>query len=158
MPAPKGYSTTQIALHWLTLIAVLTAWFTHEAMEEIAETVREAGGDPFPTVHTAAGALVLLIALARLVIRLRRGAPEPEGEGLQKTGAVWGHRLLYLMMIAVPVGGGIMWFGGVEALAEGHGLAGKALMVIFLGHAAMALWHHYVKRDGTLRRMLRPGT
>ena len=50
-----------------------------------------------------------------------------------------------------------MWFGGVEALARGHGFAGRLLMLLFLGHAAMALWHHYAKKDGTLRRMMRPG-
>lgn len=153
---PTGYSTLQIALHWITVIAVLTAFFSHDAMELAAKALRDSGGSPYPTVHTIAGATVLIVALIRLTLRRRRGAPEPAGQGLQKTGAIWGHRLLYLMMFAVPIGGATVWFGGVHSLGDVHGLAGKALMVLFLGHATMALWHQYGVKDGTLTRMLRP--
>lgn len=154
--ARNGYSTTQIALHWLTVVAVLTAFFSHDAMKEAARVLRESGGSPYPTVHTIAGATVLIVAIIRLIIRRRRGTPEPQGEGLQKLGAVWGHRLLYLMMFAVPIGGVTVWFGGVHSLGEVHGFAGQTLMVLFLGHAAMGLWHQYRLKDGTLTRMLRP--
>ena len=71
--------------------------------------------------------------------------------------AVWGHRLLYVLMLAVPALGAAAWYGGIEDAGEVHELAGNALMIVALGHAAVALWHQYVRRDGTLTRMLRPG-
>ena len=148
-----GYSRAQIALHWLTALLVLTAWFTHEAMEE---ALLDTGGDPYPTLHSMAGITVFFLVLARLWLRHRRGAPEPEGEGLQLQAAIWGHRLLYFLLLVVPLGGFLTWIVGIEDLADGHGFAGQALLVVALGHALVALWHHYGKKDGTLRRMMRP--
>ena len=156
MSKPMGYSLTQITLHWLTAIGVLVAFFTHDAMEEIARATWEAGGDSFPTVHTLAGFAVFFLVLIRLVLRHRRGAPEPLGQGLQKVAAIWGHRLLYLLLLAVPLGGALTWIGDFRDFGDLHGLAGKGLMIVALGHAAVAIWHHYGVRDETLRRMLRP--
>lgn len=154
--APSGYSRAQIALHWLTAVAVLVAWFTQEAMEETAEAVWEAGGGPFPTVHTVAGFSAFVLILGRLWLRRRRGAPEPQGSERVRMAATWGHRLLYALVLLVPSLGALTWFGGFQDLGEVHELAAQALLVVALGHAAMALWHQYGKKDGTLMRMLRP--
>lgn len=156
MTLSPGYSRAQIALHWLTAIGVLTAWFTHEAMEEIARSIWRAGGTPVPTVHTISGFLVLVMVLARLWLRRRHGAPAPEGSDTMRAAAVWGHRALYALLIAVPLAGILSWFGGIRDLGEVHGVLGNALLLVALGHAAVALWHHYGRKDGTLMRMLRP--
>ena len=74
MSQPNGYSLTQITLHWLTAIAVLVAFFTHDAMEVLAEARWEAGDPSFPTVHSVAGMLVFFLVLIRVILRLRRGA------------------------------------------------------------------------------------
>jgi len=152
----SGYSATQIALHWLTAIAVLVAWFTHEAMEDIARAAWRAGEAPFPTVHTVAGALAMVLILVRLILRRRHGAPEPQGTPFNQMAATWGHRALYLLVILVPVLGAATWFGGFRDLSEFHELSAKALMLLALGHAAMAIWHQVAKKDGTLMRMIRP--
>lgn len=151
-----GYSRAQIALHWLTAIAILVAWFTHEKMEDIAEAAWRAGDGPFPTIHTIAGALAMLMIIARLVIRYRRGAPEPEGSEMVKLAATWGHRALYALVLVVPVLGAATWFGGFRELSDLHEIAAKALMLLALGHAAMAIFHQVVKKDGTLTRMRTP--
>ncbi len=156
MSHPNGYSATQITLHWLTALGVIVAFFTHDAMLETVKTVRDAGGDPIPTVHTIAGFLVFVLVLVRLWLRRRRGAPAPQGTALEKKAVELGHGLLYLLLVAVPLMGAISWFGGVENLGGIHGLAGKGLMIVALGHAAMAIWHQYGKKDGTLTRMMRP--
>ena len=153
----EGYSRAQIALHWLTAIGVLTAWFTHERMIENLTALQETGGEPYPTIHSVAGITVFFLVLARLWLRHRHGAPEPNAEGLQLQAAIWGHRLLYLLLLAVPLGGFLTWIVGLHGLAFGHGLAGQALLAVALGHTLMALWHQYGKKDGTLLRMMRPG-
>ena len=156
MSERSGYSLTQIILHWLTAIAILVAWFSHEAMEDIARAAWRAGDGPFPTVHTIAGALAMIFIIVRLILRKRRGAPEPEGTGLAKDAAIWGHRLIYGLVIIVPMLGAATWFGGFRNLSNLHEIAAKALMLAVLGHAAMAIFHQFVKKDGTLMRMLRP--
>lgn len=155
MAVSTGYSRTQIVLHWLTAIGVVTAFVTHEGMEEAFETLVETGGSPYPTIHSVAGITVFWLVLIRLWLR-RRNAPEPEGEGLAQTAAIWGHRLLYLLLIAVPLGGFLTWIVGVHDLGDLHGSAGQALLIVAFGHALMAFYHHYVKKDGTLRRMIKP--
>jgi cytochrome b561 len=156
MAQRTGYSVTQIVLHWLTAAAILTAWFTHDAMEDIAMAAWDAGQAPFPTIHTASGALAMVLIIARLIIRRRRGAPEPEGTEFNKMAATWGHRLLYALVIIVPLLGAATWFGGFSNLSDVHEIAAEALMFAALGRAAMAIFHQFVKKDGTLMRMLRP--
>lgn len=156
MTIRTGYSLTQITLHWLTAIAVLVAWFAHNAMKDIAEAAWDAGEGPFLTVHTVAGALALIFILTRLFLRYRHGAPEPEGSQMIKTAAKWGHRLLYTLVIIVPLLGVSMWFGGFQNLSNFHEIAATVLMLAALGHAALAIWHQFVRKDGTLMRMLKP--
>lgn len=156
MATKTVYSTAQIVLHWLTALCVVVAFVTHDAMEDIARATWEAGGSPFPTPHTIAGFVVVFLVVARLILRARTGAPEPQGTGAAQAAAVWGHRLLYVLLLAVPVMGFLTWIVGLRDLGDLHGLFGKAILLVALGHAVMALWHHYVKKDGTLTRMLCP--
>lgn len=68
--------------------------------------------------------------------------------------ADWGHRLIYLLMIAMPLGGIATFFLGID-VGEVHGLAASVPMLVVLGHALMALYHQYVLKDGLLRRMMK---
>lgn len=156
MHTRTGYSLTQIIFHWLTAIAVIIAWVTHDAMSEFADAAWRAGTGPTPTLHTIAGMLALILIIVRLIIRHRHGAPAPEGSDFNKMAAIWGHRLLYALVLAVPLLGAITWFGGVRGLSEVHEIAGQLLMLTALGHAAIAIWHQFAKKDGTLMRMIRP--
>jgi cytochrome b561 len=90
--------------------------------------------------------------------------------------ATAGHIALYGMMFLLPVVGVIMsWANGKTvavfglfaipamigpdeslgtAMASVHALMGNAILVVAGGHAAAALFHQYVLRDGTLGRMM----
>jgi len=57
------------------------------------------------------------------------------------------------LMIAVPALGVAAWFFGIDQAADLHVLVMNAMMLLILGHAAMAIFHHYVLRDGLLSRM-----
>ena len=48
------------------------------------------------------------------------------------------------------------WIVGITGLSDVHGFLGQSLMVVALGHALVAIWHQFGKKDGTLTRMLRP--
>lgn len=156
MTERTGYSLTQIILHWLTALGVIAAFLTHEAMEDALDRLLDAGTAPYPTPHTIAGFTVFVLVAIRLGLRMRRGAPEPQGSGLQLQAAVWGHRLLYALLLAVPLLGFFTWIVGITGLSDLHGFLGESLMVVALGHALVAIWHQFGQKDGTLLRMLRP--
>ncbi len=151
-----GYTLTQIVLHWLTAVGVIVAFLTHDAMEDAFDALLDTGGAPYPTPHTIAGFSVFFLVVFRLILRARRGAPEPLATGLQRQAAVWGHRLLYMLLGAVPLLGFLTWIVGITGLSDVHGTLGKTLMIVALGHALVAIWHQFGKKDATLMRMLRP--
>ena len=66
-------------------------------------------------------------------------------------------------MIALVVGGGarehaiiraLLGEDAGHALEEAHEWIGNAFYAVIAVHALAALWHQFVRRDGTLRRML----
>ena len=154
---PATFSRLQIWIHWIVAALVFAAFFTHEGMGDALRERIEQGltGMEGATPHTVLGGIAFAFILWRIVLRWRRGAPEPEGSGQQLTAAIWGHLLLYLLMIVVPAIGAASWYGKIPNLGEVHEVLGKALVLIALGHGAVALWHHFVMKDGTLRRMAR---
>ncbi len=155
MKTTTGYSGLQIALHWLVAALIIATWLTHDGAEDAYDTVRDGGTAGF-VLHVALGLSVLALVVVRLVVRLSRGAPAAPGEpgSLAVKAADWGHRLIYLLMIAVPLGGIATWFLGAD-VGDVHGLAGNTLMIVVIGHALLALYHQYVLKDGLLRRMMK---
>lgn len=162
MSTTTGYSPLQIALHWGVALGVLFNYIVSEGMEDAFDAAVEgeamaegATGFGVPGLHIWIGVTVLALVLIRLLVRMAEGAPEVE-PGLAGAVATWGHRALYLLMLAVPALGAISWFGGIDATAEPHTVLANALMILAGGHALMALYHQYVLKDGLLTRMTRP--
>lgn len=155
MKTTAGYSGIQIALHWVIALLILGAWFTGEGAEGAIEAIEKGGTVGF-VPHVAIGLAVIFLVVVRVLVRFGRGAPAAPGTpgSLSVMAADWGHRIMYLLMIAVPLGGASVFFLGLD-VGEVHGLAANVLMVVVLGHALMALYHQYVLKDGLLRRMMR---
>ena len=119
-----------------------------------------------PDIHVWTGMAVLALVLLRLVLLRRvllrlvlravQGTPPAVGDGWMRRAAVWGHRLLYALLLATPLLGAAAWFGGLKAFGDPHELAANALLWVAGAHAAVALWHHYVLHDRVLLRMVRP--
>lgn len=129
--------------------------------------------------HKLGGFIVLWIVAARIAYRWIRGAPpdEPTLEPWQKTVAHLTHFAIYLLLVAVPLLG---WYAtslyGARGVAAGITLPaisgedqalaetvytvhkGAALLLAFLAlvHIGAALFHHFIRKDNVLRRML-PG-
>jgi len=157
MKTTAGYSGVQIGLHWLIAVLIPLAWFSGEGAEDALDALRDGGTAGF-VPHVAFGLAILALVVVRILLRLSRGAPPAPGVpgSLPVLAAEWGHRLIYLMMIAVPLGGIGVWFLGLR-VGGIHGLAANILMLVVLGHALVALFHQYVLKDGLLRRMMRAG-
>jgi cytochrome b561 len=158
MSAPlTRWSRAQIGLHWGVALLILAAWATGEGMGQ-AFRARLAAPDAFPgfTTHTLIGGTVLVLVVVRLLLRATQGAPDPVPGTSPRMAqaATWGHRLLYVLMLGVPALGAAAWYGGLEAPAEVHETVGNLILFVAGAHALVALAHHYVLRDDTLRRML----
>lgn len=159
MPQPKGYSTIQIVLHWTIAALVIFQLFVNEGMQSAfseqleGEPAAEMGG---ALLHMGVGITVLVLALVRLAIRLRRGAPAAHDTVpiLAWLGGAT-HLLLYGFIFFMPLTGAIAWFFGVELAAELHEI-GRLVLVPAIGfHVIGALAEHFVFRNDSLKRMLR---
>jgi cytochrome b561 len=127
--------------------------------------------------HMSFGIILSAVIVARLAWRLLPGhqvAPAVSGWTEMASRAV--HYLLYAMLAAEAVLGFVLRWAGDESmsffgllipppfapfskaahhqLGELHELNGWAIIILAAGHAAAALYHHYVLRDRVLSRML----
>lgn len=156
----KSYSRIQIALHWVTVLAVLAAWLGHDQMEEAWRAISRGGAaEATPYLHIAAGLTVLALTLIRIAVRLRQGAPELPADMAAplKLASKASHLGLYFFLVMMPVSGFSAWFLGLTPPAEVHGTF-FAIFAILIGiHVAAALWHQFVRRDGLMGRMWRTG-
>ncbi|WP_420568299.1 cytochrome b [Thalassovita sp.] len=159
---PTHYSRIQIALHWAVFLLIAFQFVAHDAMEEAWEVI-EKGGTAAPSTmawaHVGAGMLVLAFAVWRLALRLTRGVPPlpKEEPPMMQMAAHVTHWALYALMILLPIGGGMAWFGGLEFAAEMHGTFAPVLMALFLLHVAGALYHQFVLKTNLMDRMRTPG-
>lgn len=154
------YSWLQISLHWAIALLIVTNYLFSEGIEDAFDAMMEGTATPSgvqPWLHIYVGLAVLALVLVRLLVRMMRPvALVQTGKPVQDRAAAWGHRLLYVMMVVVPGLGALTWFGQIDATADLHVLAMNGLMLLALGHSAVALFHQFVLKDGLLMRMLRP--
>ncbi|MBB5574169.1 MULTISPECIES: cytochrome b [Rhizobium] len=156
-----GYSTTQISLHWIIAALVLFQLLFGESMTTVVDAqVRGNTVSPadmsLGTAHYWVGVAVLLLVLLRLALRVAFGTPKPAGASalLVKLAAA-AHWLFYALLLLVPLTGLLAYYFS-DPFGDIHGL-GKPAFIILIGlHAAGALYHQFLLKDGTLRRMLVP--
>ena len=159
----KGFSLTQIALHWGVAVLIIYQLLMGDDMSGLWRQIQQTGPQATTTaawIHIITGVAVLALVLWRLTLRFTRGvpaAPEGESRALKLAGDA-GHILLYVLMIALPVTGLLAWYAGITSLADLHGGILKALLwLVIVGHVAAALYHHFILKDGLLNRMRKPG-
>jgi cytochrome b561 len=158
-----GYSRAQVALHWTVLVLVAFQFLAHDGIEEAWRAFRR--GQPTPAdaaaltyMHIGAGSLVLLLALARIYLRMTRGAPAPPADEprLMQLAAEGVHMLIYALLLLLPLSGSVAWFVGVEASADVHEWLKNVLLAAIALHVSGALFQHFVRRSDVLMRMLSP--
>ena len=128
-------------------------------------------------VHKTLGVALLVLVALRLAWRILRGTPpeEPTLTTWQKETSSLVHGWLYFLMIVVPLTGwlGVSLFPALvvfdsfalpglvapdqatsKLVLATHAWAAITLTGLIVLHAGAALWHHLVRRDGVLARML----
>jgi cytochrome b561 len=175
--AVEGYTGTAKFFHWTVALSVLTLIPVAFLMNAVAPGTLQ---NVLYTVHRSLGALVLGLMILRLGYRLMVGwpAPEPTITAAQRMASHIVHNVLYILLIVQPAlgwyatsayGAQISFFGLFnlpmltekneklsEQLFEVHELLGFAIAGLLFLHIGGALYHHLIRRDGVLRRMM-PG-
>ncbi len=171
----QGYALPARIMHWLTAALVVVMLIVGVII------ANEWGGkaqDFLYSLHKSTGALVLVLVLVRLAYRLgHKPPPLPDDiPDLQKLAAQATHWALYALLIIQPLLGWagtsaypapVSFYGLFDlpalvapnrALSDRllglHGLVGLTLAGLAALHIGAALFHHFVRRDRVLLRML----
>jgi cytochrome b561 len=179
-PDNAVYSTVARKFHWITALIIVCMIPTGIYMVERGKTTNfDALTNTLYSWHKLFGFLLLWFIVARLIYRFTKGAPpdEPTLEPWQKAAAHLTHWGIYALLLAVPLLG---WIGvslypalgvpggfSLPALTSPndkmagtvfflHKIGGILLALAVAAHVGAALFHHLIRKDNVLRRML-PG-
>ncbi|MCX5568343.1 MULTISPECIES: cytochrome b [Kaistia] len=161
-PVSRGYSTSQITLHWVIVALVFFQLVFGDAMSHSLRAIgRGEAVDPSvatqATLHIWVGFAILAAVAIRIVLRLTKGAPPlPDGSAIVALLARLTHAAFYFLLVAMPVTG-ILAYWFVPSLGDLHELGKPVFIVLIVLHVVAALWHQFWLRDGLLMRMLKPG-
>lgn len=161
-PSSVGYALPQIVLHWIVAVLVGAQWLSAGGMEAYFDRAGKAGPPGFPDtnaarLHALTGALILILVVARLVLRLRHGAPPLPADmpRLMRLAARADHYALYATLVLLPLTGMAALYAATAA-AGAHQLLKTLLIALIALHVAGALFHAFVRDDGVFRRMIFP--
>lgn len=173
MTAAHRYTGPAIALHWVMALGIAGTFCFGLYMADLPLSPQKL---KLYNWHKWAGMTLLALALLRLLWRLtHRPPPDLPMPGWQQRVAHAAHWALYALFIAVPLVGWayssaagfpIVWFGVLplpdfvpadrllaERIKPWHGALAWTLVAVVALHVAGALKHHFIDRDGLLRRM-----
>ena len=172
----RRYSNVAVTFHWVTVALVLFQIWLGLSFADMARGPEKAN---LFTWHRTIGAVILLVVIARLTYRLFNPPPPypPELPRWERVAGTWNHRLFYLLLIAMPIGGllavsaqtkgpTIMLLGGVvipkvPGISEGlgelaatiHVAAAWLLILLIILHVAAALKHQFLVPNRASGRM-----
>lgn len=178
-PEPQRYGVSARLLHWLMALLLFVQIPVGVVMSYRGNVLNLWNGvtDFLYSAHKSIGFVLLILLLLRALFRLTAGAPPPDS-GLapwQRRIAAINHAGLYALLLVVPMLG---WLGaslfpalevfgvvslpaisGADRAASDsvftlHRLTAFLLVALIALHVAAALHHHFIRRDGVLRRML----
>nr|WP_275944057.1 cytochrome b [Azomonas macrocytogenes] len=126
------------------------------------------------TWHVSLGLLILVLAILRLLWALNQFEYRPRYPRTTQTAVRIGHGLLYLCMLLMPFTGIMymlskghgLYFFDVELIAKSkqgvsalsgignlHTPIAWCFLGLVTGHVLLALYHQFIMKDGTLKRM-----
>jgi cytochrome b561 len=173
MGAPQRFTPLQRLLHWLMAICILAMLFIGVGM---VSTVMPKYLT-LVSIHKPLGIAILVLALIRLVVRLRYGTPPLPADLPEpmKLAAHLSHYAFYALMIGMPLLGWgmlsaasypVVLYGSIylppilplndslhTLLWNAHFYLAFAFFALILLHVAAALFHALVRRDGVFEAM-----
>ncbi|PCJ26964.1 MAG: hypothetical protein COA94_04635 [Rickettsiales bacterium] len=170
----NSYGSITKIFHWvvaLAIISLIAVGFTMHYMEPSPEKFELYG------MHKASGVLVFMLVALRISWRFinQTVLPAKDLPNMLKLGAKAGHFMLYIFMLVMPISGitmsifagydipvfGLFTIPAMEKNLQIAGIAhtlheiaawGFAIMIVL--HILAALYHHFIRRDDTLKKMV----
>ena len=167
------YDNRTIGLHWAGASLVVLLWCIGQTIDWFPRGTPRISAR---STHIVIGALLALLLVFRIGWRSTAGRRLPASAyDTQQKIASWMHIGIYVLLVAtVALGMTNVWTRGdaifhlftvpafdpgnkplVEQVEDIHALLANTVAVVVALHAAFALYHHFIVRDGVLRRMLR---
>jgi cytochrome b561 len=169
------YDDFTMMLHWLTAVLVVLLFVLAEFWGFAARPTRQL----MIVAHMSFGIVLTLVLIVRIAWRLTPGHRVQDATtGIVELASKAVHYLLYVLLPAQAVLGFVWRWSGNEAMSffgllipppfspfskpvhalvgDAHNWIGWTIIILASGHAAAALFHHFVLRDGVLWRMM-PG-
>ncbi len=166
------YSSLLQKLHWLTLVLII-ATFAFIEFRGIFPKGTE-NRDLMKLCHFTLGFTLLWLTIIRWFIRR-----QPDNSAaIQATNppiARYAHLCFYLLLVIMPIlgwltlsaeGKPLIYFGMelprlvsenhdlAEVFEETHELLGNLFYLLIAGHVLAALYHHFIVKDHTIKKML----
>lgn len=170
------YDRVAIALHWTTALLVLVQFVNAVTWDYWSKPARE----NLQSIHVSLGLLLAAVIVARLIWRWMPGHQVSSlGTGWVRTLSKAVHYVMYILLVA-QAASGFAWrwaqghsvgffglfgipgpYGALDRatrhqLHDIHTWVGWSIVIIALGHALAALYHHYALHDRVLGRMFPP--
>lgn len=172
-----GYGLISIAIHWLSALAIIGLFALGYWMVDLDyynEWYRTG-----PHIHKSLGLLLLLLTVFRIFWKALNTKPSALTDNrLEAKLGNMAHLLLYILMLVILISGYLIstadgrgievftWFT-VPSLGELfvdqediagmiHEYTAYTIIGLALLHALAAIKHHFIDRDNTLTRMLKP--
>lgn len=177
----NSYSTVSKTFHWvialLILANILIAFTGMELASEENSTILGLGKFAWYNVHKSIGVIILFLAILRIIWYFVNIKPTLDANIYIKIAAKAVHLGLYFILIAFPLSGYLMSsFAGYPVNVFGlftlpnivsantdlartfnflhTEIIAITFYVLISAHILGALFHHYILKDSTLRKML----
>lgn len=167
------YGSLTRFFHWLIAVLVLEQFL--KFFDRIDDGKHWLGETIVGPLHTSVGAVIFLLVIARLIWRINQRSNRPEPHG--KAGEIGriAHRIMYFCLLAMPPLGVLYIYGngyavkllGIELLTKPagktawmetvgglHSVLAWVMLILVISHIAGAIYHHKIRQDDTLKRML----
>ncbi|MBN8827598.1 MAG: cytochrome b [Sphingobacteriia bacterium] len=170
----EKYSLNMRIMHWVVGVALIALLTIGVIMVELPKE------DPFKFqlfgIHKAIGFFVMLLVIARVIIRLKSNIPP--APNVFKRYEIWlsnlTHKTLYLLMLIVPISGYLMsYFGGHPIKIfdfaipsflpinhefgtffwKTHGIAANILIYLIIIHVLAVFKHYFFDKINILKRI-----
>jgi cytochrome b561 len=172
---PTRYGAVAQAFHWLIAALIVTQFVLANMADDLPIGAHKLA---LLARHKSFGMTVLMLAILRLLWRLRNPPPElpPHMTPLERKLARATHVAFYVLLFAMPITGWLMssaknysvsWFGlftwpnligkneaAFDLLRSTHDTLSGVLFAIAVLHILAALKHHFWNKDDVLSRML----
>lgn len=171
----RRYSNVTVAIHWITVALVLFQIWLGLSLDDLKGAARANTFD----WHKTIGVTILLLTIGRLTYRLSNPPPafSPDVPSWERIAAVWNHRLFYLLLIGLPIGGYVAvsgfaggkpttLVGGItvptlpgiskqmgELAGEAHGALAWGLIALIAVHFLAAMKHQFIDHAPASGRM-----